>query len=140
MYPVNVLVQQIWSEHIRPHLDRPDSNPDHIYVELLAVCEHLVNYGHTGSMRVLTTGLMRRLWPSRAIVDTGFPAFSSALTFCGPTLTIPIMDISTWPIDLETGYPLYASKRALELTYGKAHFLVSRSLIYLRMPAPSAPT
>ncbi|KAI0323771.1 hypothetical protein GY45DRAFT_1376073 [Cubamyces sp. BRFM 1775] len=136
MYPMNVLLKQIWHNHIRPTLgEHPDKHPDHVYVELLAVSERLINYGHTGSMRVLTTGLMRRLWPSRAIVDTGFPAFAPALSFGGENSTLPVMNIEKWPIDLETGRPLYATKRAMELTYGKAHFLKYITLFDIRIKA-----
>ena len=90
----------------------------------MAVLERLLNFAHTGSAKVLTTGLMNRLWASRALKDGCMPMFSDVLSFGGPTNTLPTVPLSLWPYNRITKMPYLASKRAQELTYGEDHFLV----------------
>ena len=114
-----------------PWILRLQTAPPPQYVELMAVLERLLNFAHTGSARVLTTGLMNRIWPSRALKDGCMPMFSDILSFGGVTQTQPSIMLSLWPYDRRKNTPYLASKRAQELTYGQDHFLVSCLMMYM---------
>ena len=104
--------------------------PDHYVLEMIAVLERLLNFCHTGLAKALAHSLMKRIWPSRAILEGYFPCFWQGLQFSGSMATHPILDLARWPLDAKTGKPLCASLRSQELTYGSAH--VEVSLLFVR--------
>lgn len=110
---------------VAPALEHLRNTPPPQYVELIAMAERCLNFAHTGAAKVLTRGLMGQTWPSRALVDGYLPMFWEGLKFHGTSSTEPAILLTQWPLDAKTKKPYVASKRAQELTYGSAHFLVS---------------
>ncbi|KAH9845988.1 hypothetical protein C2E23DRAFT_745123 [Lenzites betulinus] len=137
-YPVRVLLELFWQKVSPALIVGSNATPNPVDLELIAILERLVNFAHTGAMKVLTTGVMDRLWPSRAIVDHGFPCFSPALFLGGDNGLLPSVDLNDWPIHSITGYPLVASKRALEITYGNAHFTTYHTLFHIHLKVSNA--
>ncbi|KAL7279538.1 hypothetical protein ACG7TL_007384 [Trametes sanguinea] len=115
LYPLRVGLDLLWRK-VAPTLAPGSSNkPNAVEVELISVFERLINFGHTGAMKVMATGVMDRLWPSRAILDTGYPAFSPALNFGGEDGLMPSMSVDHWPRNPATNYPLVSSRFATTL-------------------------
>ncbi|KAH9845958.1 hypothetical protein C2E23DRAFT_716408, partial [Lenzites betulinus] len=130
-YPLRVLLEQFWSK-VSPSLTPAvTTTPNPVDLEMIAILERLINFAHTGAMKVLATGVMDKLWPSRAVVDHGFPCFSPALFLGGDTGLLPSVSLNDWPRHLITGYPLVASKRALEITYGSDVFTTYHTLFHI---------
>ncbi|KAI0819169.1 hypothetical protein BC628DRAFT_1342387 [Trametes gibbosa] len=127
-YPVRVLLDLFWVKVSPALIVGSNATPNPVDLELIAVLKRLVNFAHTGAMKVLTTGVMDRLWPSRAIIDNGFPCFSPALFLGGKNGLLPSIDLHNWPTHSITEYPLVVSKCALEITYGNTHFTVSNTV------------
>ncbi len=132
----------IWKNHrpqeAAPHdnnLDLLESNlPNPYMVELLSMLERALNYGHTGSTRVLSRQLMDYTWISLGCVYDGFPTLSRKLVaFEHLTDRRFLIPEASWPRDRATRRPLTSTRGVLEKTYGPEFYSVcSFSLFFSR--------
>ncbi|KAI1783804.1 hypothetical protein LXA43DRAFT_1102094 [Ganoderma leucocontextum] len=151
-YPIVTLLKSFWTFYAQPSLqtryeDIPGLNsrsvrnssvqrlsetPDHYVLEMIAVLERLLNFCHTGLAKALTHTLMKRLWPTRAVLDGYYPFFWPGLSFSSAAPTRPVLNLARWPLDIKTGKPLCASLRSQEFTYGAAHVETYRAHFQIR--------
>jgi hypothetical protein len=98
-------------------------------VELCSVAERTLNYLHTGSSKVLATGVMSPLWTSQALLDHGLPAISPMVV----RLAVNNITICSekWPYNPMAVQPYMASKRSHVITYGHNHLMVGSFRIYI---------
>ena len=126
LYPVNCLLKNLYERNIKPTTNlTTGARPHPVDVEMLAVAERLMNYGHTGNIKVFPRHLFNSLTTLRSILDHGFPYIPTHfLTFGGHDSRQPIVHVANWPVFLDEK-PMDVAKRALQLTYSNAHFTVS---------------
>ena len=122
-YPLCVLLDKIW--HSEWAAIQAGKQPNPYMVELCAVIEHLLAYGHTGNAKVISQGLMKPLWVSRSILELGMPCFLPIIDIGPPPSSLIHLDIGKWPVNKQTRYPEIASKRSQLINYGDQHYHVS---------------
>lgn len=135
-YPLTCLIEKLWKD-VEPSLEVGYA-VDPCILETLAVLERTLNYGHTGSTRVLTTTLMNRMWLGLSVVRDGLPCIADWFISSG-AMSAGMITIQKdmWPVHNRTRVPLTASQRCQELTYGKGHYAVSRTttIVHIRTHA-----
>lgn len=97
-------------------------------VEFTSMLERCYNYGHTGSAKVIIRRLMDTFWLSLGIKHDGFPCLSPIFRplLLGTTLSGLEKRLgSSWPSEVATKEPLFASSKAQIFAYGKTHWIVS---------------
>lgn len=142
-YPVTALMEETWKSRVvdilqsssvcNPPLGAgvvvtagPPPQPDHQYLELIALLERLKNFCYCGAARVFPRQLTDLTWIGLAIKEAGFPMIWPGLHLIGAQQSTPEIDLRDWPCEPISKMPLVASKRSQELTYGEHHFQVSR--------------
>lgn len=118
------MIELLWKD-IEPKLEA-GYVVDPCLLETMAILERTLNYGHTGSTRVLTKTLMDRMWLGLSVVKDGLPSIADWFISSG-ALAAGMVSIQKdlWPVHTRTRLPLTASQRSQELTYGKGHYIVS---------------
>jgi hypothetical protein len=122
-FGITALLERIW-EHQLPLL-RLDKKPSPQMIELCAMLERALAYGHTGNAKVLASSMMRPFWLIRSLLQQGWPTMAPTIGLVTNT-TIPVsVSPANWPIVTRTNLPAIASKRAQIITYGLEHFEAS---------------
>jgi len=127
-YPVTSILETLWTTY-RPKLIH-GFTPDPCVIETIAMLERSLNYGHTGSARVLTRKIMDRAWLSMSVIHDGLPCISPM--FIRPaSLSTGLITVQSdkWPVDRSSHRPLTASKRTQEITWGESHYQVSIDIL-----------
>lgn len=123
--PITAMISHLYNACFSPgnnHLNSPPPSP--YIIETVAMLERTLNYGHTGSTRVLARSLMDSTWLSIGCIHDGFPALSTEFINHALLQQEKIRPSQlSWPMHATQG-PLTTTKRALELTYGGDFFLV----------------
>lgn len=102
-------------------------------VELVALLERTLAYAHTGNAKVLSRGLMRRLWLLTSLLEQGLPVLAPEVKIhLGSTYPVSLY-LKYWPTN-ENGIPLCASTKVQELTYGEQHYQVSFNSLFFILP------
>ncbi|KAH0826434.1 hypothetical protein J3R83DRAFT_5416 [Lanmaoa asiatica] len=121
-YPLTSLIEHLW-DSIEPSLALSHI-VDPCTLETIAMLEHTLNYGHTGSVCVLTHALMDRAWLGLSVLNNGLPSITGSFITAG-SLSSGMIAIQKdrWPVHPVTCLPLTASQCSQELTYGKCHYV-----------------
>ncbi|KAF8422582.1 hypothetical protein L210DRAFT_931249 [Boletus edulis BED1] len=121
-FPVTCLLENLW-QTVQPVFEKPGRCTTAYVIEMVAMLERVLNFGHTGNAQVLVKRLMDRAWLSLGLLMDGFPCISPdfiAYETLGTKTVIPVKN--KWPVDPCTRRPLTASKRVQQLTYGDLHY------------------
>ncbi|KIJ57738.1 hypothetical protein HYDPIDRAFT_44798 [Hydnomerulius pinastri MD-312] len=132
-YPIASLIKWMWEDRLKNSdvVFGTDVSPYNI--EFMAMLERTLNYGHTGSGRVLSRRLMDRAFMSLGIVHDGFPCINSAYISFGDLSSRKVLvNTAQWPMNTSTMRPLTCSKRAQELTYDEKHYQKYEALFTIR--------
>ena len=99
--------------------------PDPHWIELMSLAERVLNFGHTGSARVLHRRTGETLWICISVAEGYMPVFAPAVKIRhnNGNLT-PEFPAAKWPLDLKTRLPLSSAQRAIEWSYGVRHYTV----------------
>lgn len=126
-YPVASLIKWMWEDRLKNSEIVLGTDVSPYDIEFMAMLERTLNYGHTGSGRVLSRRLMDRAFMSLGIVHDGFPCINSSyISFGDLSLKKVSVNTAQWPMNTSTMRPLTCSKRAQELTYDEKHYQVSQ--------------
>lgn len=122
----------MWDER-RRHIDNGDRSAISPYdIEFMAMLERTLNYGHTGSSKVIPQKLMNRALLALGIIHDGFPTISDAyLSFGDLSHKRVLVHTSQWPQNSSTMRPLMCSQRSQERTYDERHYQVSATFVHL---------
>ncbi|KIJ58123.1 hypothetical protein HYDPIDRAFT_171398 [Hydnomerulius pinastri MD-312] len=124
-YPLASLIKWMWEERRRERDVALGTDVSPYDVEFMAMLERALNYGHTGSGKVLSRKLMDRAFMSLGIVHDGFPCINKTyLSFGDLSVRKVSVNAAQWPLNSATMQPLTCSKRAQQLTYDEKHYQV----------------
>lgn len=89
--------------------------PDPYLLEVIAIAERALNFAYSGNPKVLARKIMDPMWVSLSLVHTGWPTFYTPLSINGHQISLSAKE---YPYNHTSGYPLMASSRVIEVTYG----------------------
>ncbi|KAG6379794.1 hypothetical protein JVT61DRAFT_10339 [Boletus reticuloceps] len=120
-FPVTSFLKLAWSK-LESTLEE-DVIIEPYLIEMILMFEWALNYGHTGTARVLTHTLMDRTWLSLGLIFDGLPSLSGRFISHGDLAEKSIkLYTRHWPMDMQTNRPKTSSCRAQELMYGNSHY------------------
>jgi hypothetical protein len=123
MKPLQSLQNALWKSYSSG--PRESLDLDWRAIELMAICDRLLEYAATGNGKVLPSALLSRLYVRKALYDTGWPTFTKALDIRDVSdSNPPNIALSDWPLNPE-GRPLLCATAAMKYHYNDSVVNVS---------------
>lgn len=131
-YPLTVVLEDVYEAERRGKVLREDRNvlrkdkpdPVALNLELAAVLERALNFGHTGNTRTILKSVMEPLWLSQGILSTGYPSLNPDIVRPSSNSNAVVISSQNWPRREADNTPISAAFRAIEVHFGRTSALV----------------